>query len=258
VPETKSNPFYGPDDTEYLREVAAKKQEAKQQKLLTGPPKERLKNLDPNIINYEPRNVGDVKILEEIAKRQALPRPVTVTAKNPRIPTTAAAKRRLFQNLQRQLRQEIDKATVIGTFEQMDIELRKDAIEFASRSIELWKDIESEEVKMEVLEIELNDLEPRVREIVKELIGRRLGLERQLEDEKYRREYGEESEEELEGGNDGEREKEAFDKNEKETFAEIEMETVDEKEADSNERSNQESDGNDDEEFARRFANICG
>jgi hypothetical protein len=66
----------------------------------------------------------------------------------------------------------LHKANEIGVFWQLDSKLIEVALKWANKVIEPWKDVESKDVQWEILSLEINDVEPKVREIVRELIKR--------------------------------------------------------------------------------------
>jgi hypothetical protein len=142
----------------------------------------RVEDLTPDIVNHEPRNLGDIDILEEVAELQARTYAITITAKKER--NSDADKYRSFCRLQRQLRTEIEKAGNIGTLKEIDYHKLVWAREWASKSIRPIAEMSLEAVRDEVLDLELNDVGGRIREIMKILINNRLELENEKENEK--------------------------------------------------------------------------
>jgi len=142
----------------------------------------RVEDLTPDIVDYEPRNLSDIDILEEVAELQIRTYAFTIPAKKQT--NSDADKYRSFSRLQRQLRDEIKKAKDIGTLKEIDYHKLVWAREWASKSIRPLSEMDQEALRAEVLDRELNDVEGQIREIAKILINKRTELENEKENEK--------------------------------------------------------------------------
>jgi hypothetical protein len=110
--------------------------------------------------------VNDIDLIGDVIERQMQPRPITVTAKNPRTELTTDNKRRMFANLHKQLGEELEKAKKLGTLQQMDQKLMGDAVGYYGRPADEWEDLDMEM------------MESWIREIVRGLISKRQELVR--------------------------------------------------------------------------------
>ena len=110
------------------------------------------------ITEHKPMNISDIDQIGKIIERQKQPRPLTTSAKNPRIEMTDKRKRKLWGNLHRQLGDELYKAKKHG------YALEKDIIGEAARFVREYD-------RADTLEMDLMD--GRVRDIVRMLIAKR-------------------------------------------------------------------------------------
>ena len=113
--------------------------------------------------------------MEAIGERTKERLPDTITVEFPDVEVTPEIKKRRFRNLHRQLNIQLKMAEELGTMMLMDDAFVEEVQSYATKRLESW-----EEMEMELLE-------PRMREIVKELIKQRKMEEQARAEEESRR-----------------------------------------------------------------------
>jgi hypothetical protein len=170
---TAEDPTWGANEEEYWESRESKAKEAKrvnkipEQRVPKPGPSEngQYEPRCPTIIDHQPLSVDIIDHIEKVILRQRKPYPVTVTAKNPRDEPSEENKRKWFNNLRRQLCDEVHKAKML----QIDNLLGENwyqAQDYADR----------DEYDFDIQEIDM--IEPTIRKLVKLLITTRQNVVR--------------------------------------------------------------------------------
>jgi hypothetical protein len=159
--DSTQDEIWGVDETEYWANISNDAKTSKNDERPPQPHQLPITSSQPIIINYAPADIDDCDPLKDIRQLQGKPRPATVTAKNPNTKMDVENKRRLFRNLHKQLSEELGIAKQLGTLGPATEKFVNEATDFATKHVECWEDLD------------INMMEPRVREIVRELIIKR-------------------------------------------------------------------------------------
>jgi hypothetical protein len=156
--------YWGADETDYwAQREAEQKALAKTKRSVAQKPHSRHVNqLKPEFVELEQPSIHNMTLMGEIEEALQTPLPLTYTAINSSTDTsTPENKRRLFQNLHRQLTKEVEKARTSGGWMSIPPDVLKEAQKHAEQPAEHWEDLD------------VTLFEPRIRELVKLLIAKR-------------------------------------------------------------------------------------
>lgn len=171
TPETCADPFYGEDEEPFEQQCARERLEIKIQ---TKKLRQNDRKLNPHVVHFDAQDIAGFNVIEKCVKRQTIPSASIITAGRSIGEDTEETKRRKFANLQRQLRQELEKAESLGTIHLLTEQDLACTSGWAIKDLAAWERT-NPRFKKEELESMINDADAEMRKVVNYLITARIG-----------------------------------------------------------------------------------